>query len=122
MGLCVAEKNSEWLHYQVTLDTRHILNRPGNAWFVFALIFLIGAIMALIWAELNWDIATPVGSASGIGIGTSGYVQVLYGRATSLGVLSIGCAATGLFRRRYTDIVISYREAPRSREQDSESS
>jgi hypothetical protein len=117
----VTENGSDWLRYQVTLDTRHILNRPGNAWFLLAVLFLIGAVMALVWAEMNLDIAIATGTATGIGIGTSGYVQVLYTRAIALGVLSIGFAAIGVFRRRYTDFVVSYREAP-ARQQEHQGS
>jgi glycine cleavage system aminomethyltransferase T len=72
------------------------------------------ALAALAWAELNWSLATLGPSGGGIGIGTSGYASVLYGRAIALGVMSAAFAAIGVLRRRYTDFVISYREAPRT--------
>jgi hypothetical protein len=51
---------------------------------------------ALAWAELNWSLATLGPSGGGIGIGTSGYASVLYGRAIALGVMSAAFAAIGV--------------------------
>ena len=52
-------------------------------------------------------------TAGGIGIGTSGYAMVLYGRTIALAALSAACAAIGLLRRDRFHFVVSYREVQR---------
>jgi hypothetical protein len=101
----------EWLQYQVSIDARHEANRAATGWFVCAVIALIGAVMSLLWAEVNWEGAGFTGG--GIGIGTSGYAAVLYARATSLAVLSVAFAAIGVFRRERLNVLLSDRDKPK---------
>ncbi|MGD9544978.1 hypothetical protein [Methylocystis sp.] len=49
-------------------------------------LFAVLAIFSFIWAEFEWDFATP--RSESVGIGTSGYALVLYARSIALGCIS----------------------------------
>jgi len=106
------QRDSEWLHYQLSVSTANENNRAATGWFAWAVVALVAAILSFLWAELHWDIASPIGTG-GIGIGTSGYAAVLYQRAIALAALSAALAAIGIFRRERLNLLVSYRQAPR---------
>lgn len=104
-------KEPEWgdrTAYDINVTWPRGVYRGGDISRSMAMIFAFAAVMAYIWAELNW-MSFPM--TGGIGIGASGYAGTLYLRAVALGACSMACGVIHLIKRRPHAPMLSARAA-----------
>jgi hypothetical protein len=86
------ETYSQWDAYDLVFDVVEKA-RGGSVSRALSWLFLVWAILAFFYAEIDWLTAKP--SNGGIGVGASAYVLVLYARPITLAGISIAFAILG---------------------------
>lgn len=88
----------------ISIKSRPGAKQAGDAAFYGSIVFACGAIASALVAESAWSTAP-----ANVGIGTSGYVMVLYLRAITCAVLSAACAGVSVYLKSRDDIVVTWR-------------